>query len=1476
MRFLLCSCYSLMFGVLALVAPGQVSAQNRDIPASTAYKPQVAISGYLFSNGDEACRRVGDNYNSRENHGTTYANAKFAVHPELGVGCYYDETDEASGNVRYGQFRANWVNRKLVCPSGYNYMKNGGFCRRYDSPVVVDNKPIKQCVHAGNPIVCNQQSKLEIDIDQITPGFALRKTYRSVPLSPESIDNLHGRNWTSRLTRQLSLPDEHALPQSQGVIYSFREDGTTIPFVDSGAGQWVSEADMDGYLLVDLGPAGDERWVLSRPDGQSEHYDDKGRIVRESFGNVDVARYVRSDAGRIESIVDEMGRSIHINYVLSNGLIDSITAPDGAVFGYQYNDKGHLVGVLKGGEFKEFVYNVSGNNPYLVEVRENGVATASFSYDSGYKYTHTEKAEGLDAYSISYANYGLTATVVNPVGGETRYTFESRYGMRVPVLVEKLLDGQVHSTVQLGYDNRSNVAMRRDDAITECSYYDPVQRFRTAHFVFDATMASCPSDVQAAQAAGPLRGEVVTKDALLPRPVRIDHYGSTGEILKYEAITYNDIWRVSSSTVTDTISSESRTTNFSYCEAPGVAAGTCARIGNLLSVDGPRTDVSDLTSYQYYPADHADCAISPTTCAWRKGDLWKVTDALGHVTETLRYDGAGRVLSVRDANDVVTDFEYHPRGWMTARKVRGSDDTAEADDRITTIAYLPTGLVSSVTLPDGSFTSYVYDAAHRLTDIVDADGNRLHYTLDNAGNRIKEEVLGENDAVKRTLSRVYNQLGQLATQADAGANPTDFTYDANGNLKTTTDALDRVMQNDYDPLNRLIGTLQDVGGIEAATAFEYDALDNLTKVTDPKGLDTVYSYNGFGDLTQLDSPDTGITTYTYDAAGNRTGQTDARGETTTYGYDALNRLTSVSYSDSSLDVAYAYDTVQTSCATGETFAIGRLSRMSDGSGHTDYCYDRFGQLVRKVQVTDGQPFTLRYVYTKAGQLSRMTYPDGTEVDYVRDGQGRTSEIGVTAPGGSREVLLSNASWYPFGPVGAWTYGNGRTLSRTLDLDYRPQSILSTGTGSATSGGGGLDLGFGFDPVGNLTSLHGADRAEPPRVRLDYDGLSRLTAFRDGPTDTTIESYGYDATGNRTSFTNAGGTQAYSYPTDSHRLSAVAGVARGYDAVGNTTTIGTTREYVYNAANRLSAVKQGGAVTMNYGYNGRGERVHRHLGSDVTYSVYDEAGHWVGDYDASGAPKQQAIWLDDLPVGLLSGIATTANRLHYIEPDHLGTPRAVIEPQRDVAVWTWDIASEAFGNSAPSQDPDGDSTAFVLDMRFPGQRYDAASGLNYNYFRDYEAGTGRYSQSDPIGLSGGVSTYAYVRSSSLQHADPLGLVDHVSGRWIDCGKGCRIRIDFTFDGNTGQRTRHLHWECKGESGECGEFGKPSHGGTWDDAPRHIRECALRNGFSGQTSRDQEQRRTAPEMPEMSPGSKAAAAGAVVGAALVALFGYLVGG
>jgi RHS repeat-associated protein len=174
------------------------------------------------------------------------------------------------------------------------------------------------------------------------------------------------------------------------------------------------------------------------------------------------------------------------------------------------------------------------------------------------------------------------------------------------------------------------------------------------------------------------------------------------------------------------------------------------------------------------------------------------------------------------------------------------------------------------------------------------------------------------------------------------------------------------------------------------------------------------------------------------------------------------------------------------------------------------------------------------------------------------------------------------------------------------------------------------------------------------------------------------------------------------------------------------------------------------------YNGRGERVSKVtsvLGS-VTQSVfaYDELGQLVGDYDpVTGARQSEYIYLDGTPVGLLQGSST----LYYVETDQLSTPRVVVQPgastSTDSVVWKWAYLSNAFGENVPSPQ------AITFNLRFPGQYYDAGVAQHYNYFRDYEPGTGRYVESDPIGLFGGsYSSYVYASGSPLIYIDPFGL------------------------------------------------------------------------------------------------------------------------
>ena len=246
--------------------------------------------------------------------------------------------------------------------------------------------------------------------------------------------------------------------------------------------------------------------------------------------------------------------------------------------------------------------------------------------------------------------------------------------------------------------------------------------------------------------------------------------------------------------------------------------------------------------------------------------------------------------------------------------------------------------------------------------------------------------------------------------------------------------------------------------------------------------------------------------------------------------------------------------------------------------------------------------------------------------------------------------------------------------------------------------------------------------------------------------------------NRTSVLKAGVTTSYAYAATSHRLTKVGTQERSYDASGSTTKIGgNARQFVYDTSGRMTQTKAGSTVQRNYLYSAKGEQLRSYMVTTAnTYFVHDEAGHLLGEYDNAGLPIQQVIWFGDLPVGVLQG-GGTSQRLHYIEPDHLGTPRVVIDGQRNVPIWEWKLTGEAFGATPPNQDPDADGTAFVFDLRFPGQRYDSATGLNYNYFRDYDPGTGRYVQSDPIGQEGGLASYAYVDSRPLKLFDPLGAI-----------------------------------------------------------------------------------------------------------------------
>jgi RHS repeat-associated protein len=124
-------------------------------------------------------------------------------------------------------------------------------------------------------------------------------------------------------------------------------------------------------------------------------------------------------------------------------------------------------------------------------------------------------------------------------------------------------------------------------------------------------------------------------------------------------------------------------------------------------------------------------------------------------------------------------------------------------------------------------------------------------------------------------------------------------------------------------------------------------------------------------------------------------------------------------------------------------------------------------------------------------------------------------------------------------------------------------------------------------------------------------------------------------------------------------------------------------------------------------------------------------------------------------------------IFYVHTDHLNTPRKVSRPSDNKLEWRWD--ADPFGTAAVNQNPAGLGT-FLYNLRFPGQYYMAETGLNYNWNRDYDPATGRYIESDPLGLSAGINTYSYAESSPISNSDPSGLLVRGSGwsnsQWHD--------------------------------------------------------------------------------------------------------------
>jgi RHS repeat-associated protein len=1043
-------------------------------------------------------------------------------------------------------------------------------------------------------------------------------------------------------------------------------------------------------------------FTITDDDDNVEVYNSAG-VLQSIASRAGVVQTISYDAqGLFHAAVDSFGNSVTVTRNTQNS-IGSIAVNGGGTVQYGYDGIGRLSTVTNlDSTSRSYVYAIPGypsvltaNNALASIVDESGTTYSSWSYDSQERATSTQEAGGADAQSLVY-NSNDSVTVTDALGAVRTFSYSRVGDINKVVGISGSQCPTCQESAATTFDSASWVSSRTDyNGNLTCYASDPVRGLELVRVEGFAPGSTCPANLSTyTPAAGTLQRKITTQwsttwrePTLVTEPNRTTGY------------TLDSFGNVHIKTITDTSVTPNVARTWTY---------TYNSYGQMLTIDGPRTDVSDVTTIAYYT-----CSTG-TQC----GQIETITNALSQVTTFNTYNAYGQPLTITDPNGVVTTLAYDARQRLTSTQV-GTETTG--------YSYWPIGLLETVTLPDSSTISYTYDGAHRLTEITDSAGNYINYTLDALGNRTADNTYDPTATLRRTHTRVFNALSQLYQDINAAgtaAVTTTLGYDPQGNQTSINAPLSRNTGKTFDVLNRLSQITDPNSGI---TLLGYDANDNVASVKDPRNLTTSYTHNGFNDVAKIVSPDSGTRTNTYDSGGNLKTATDARSAVATYTYDALNRATQVAYADQTIQ--FIYD--------AGTNGKGRLTSASDANHTLSWTYDTHGRVTGKGQTVGSVTKSVGYGYTN-DDLTSIVTPSGQTVTYSYSNHQITSiVVGST-------TILSGATYFPFGPVSGWTWGNSTSTSRTYDTDGKI-SVINTAADA---------IDFGYDNAFRITGVTDTGTSANSWT-LGYDVLDRINSA--SKTGTTY-GWTYDADGNRLTQT---GTSASTFTpsTTSNRLNSTTGaLARTYtyDTAGNTKTY-SNLTYSYNDRGRMSSVTVG-STTSNYVYSALGQMIKKTVGSTATLLMYDEAGHLLGEYSSTGALIQETVWMGDVPVATLRpngsiGCASTIC-VFYVHTDQLNAPRKVTRPSDAKLAWRWD--ADPFGTAAPNQNPASLGT-FVYNLRFPGQYYQAETGLNQNYFRDYDPKTPRFIESDPIGLDGGsYSPYVYVANNPIQFIDPFGL------------------------------------------------------------------------------------------------------------------------